>query len=282
MKALCLSGGGSHGAFEVGVLKKLLLEEKRQYDIITGISVGAINGACLAQFKKEDAEKSWQELSALWSRVSTSKIRKFWFGWYLAALWKSSVYNTKPLKDWVYKELDPALIHTSGRKLRISAVSADKGETITATEDFPDIRNWVLASSAFPVMFQPIEISGQNWVDGGIRSVTPLAEAVRAGADDIDIIMCSNPNLIKQFNGKSNVPKLALRCIDLMINQIERDDLKVCQLKNKIEGYKQIKTTLIQPFTDLEDIMSSLDFDQDKVQKMITLGYEEACKTLKS
>jgi len=48
MKALVLSGGGSAGAFQVGVLRYLVDNENVEYDIHTGISVGALNSALLA------------------------------------------------------------------------------------------------------------------------------------------------------------------------------------------------------------------------------------------
>src|ERR1700693_308620 len=48
-RALVLSGGGSKGAFEVGVLQRLMGDEQLDYDLLCGTSVGAINAAYLAQ-----------------------------------------------------------------------------------------------------------------------------------------------------------------------------------------------------------------------------------------
>src|SRR5437868_11989774 len=48
-RALVLSGGGSKGAFEVGVLQRLMGDERTDYDLLCGTSVGAISGAERAQ-----------------------------------------------------------------------------------------------------------------------------------------------------------------------------------------------------------------------------------------
>ena len=52
-RALALRGGGAKGAFEVGVLKgmeKYLRPEDYQYDVITGVSIGAVNAAVLSSY----------------------------------------------------------------------------------------------------------------------------------------------------------------------------------------------------------------------------------------
>jgi NTE family protein len=54
--ALVLGGGGAKGAYEAGVLKALK-KLKYKYDIVTGTSVGSINGAAAAQGDIALAEK---------------------------------------------------------------------------------------------------------------------------------------------------------------------------------------------------------------------------------
>lgn len=277
MKALVLSGGGAHGAYEVGVLKKLLLIDNTEYDIISGISVGAINAAFLAQFK-DNPSKAWAALKAQWDLTDNHRIKRNWFLGPLAALWKSSVYSTSPLHKWLEHDLDAEAIKTSGKKLRVVTVSMNTGESKIVTEQDDNLAQWVAASAAFPVMFEPVTIGDNSYLDGGIRSVTPLGEAIAAGATDIDVIMCSNPDILKKFVGKHKTLKIAIRTLELLTNQIMRDDLKVCQLKNKIDGYKTIKLRIFKPEIDLDDVMSSLDFDPDAIQKLIKLGYAQAMR----
>jgi predicted acylesterase/phospholipase RssA len=65
MKALILSGGGARGAYEAGAALALLQHER--FDIICGTSIGAINGAFIAQ---DDAE----QLERLWRSIASSKV----------------------------------------------------------------------------------------------------------------------------------------------------------------------------------------------------------------
>lgn len=59
MKALVLSGGGAHGAYEAGVASALL--EGERFDVICGVSIGAINAALIAAGRSDDAlERFWR------------------------------------------------------------------------------------------------------------------------------------------------------------------------------------------------------------------------------
>ena len=59
-RALALRGGGTKGAYEVGALKAMLQyldPMEYQYDVVVGVSVGAINAAFFSLFEKgEEAE----------------------------------------------------------------------------------------------------------------------------------------------------------------------------------------------------------------------------------
>lgn len=281
MRALVMSGGGAKGAFQVGALKKWMFEDHLDYEVLCGISVGAINSAYLAQYPVGVPKTAWDKLNDIWSRVNSSNVKKSWFPLgALEALWKPSVYNSGPLQKWIMTELDGAAVARSGRQLRIVAVSWNSGEAQVLTEATPDVAKWVIASASFPVMLSPIEINGQLWTDGGLRQVTPLGEAIRLGADEIDVIMCSNPYAASPFSTEdaSAIPDFAMRAIDIMSDEIMRADLKICGLKNDLAGlngpYRKVKIRLLQPSKALGD---SLDFSQTHVQEMMTIGYEDAC-----
>jgi len=101
-RALVLSGGGSKGAFEAGVLQRLMGEEQRDYDLLCGTSVGAINAAYLAQTPLGQPREAAAKLRALWDTVTTEKIHRRWFPFgNVAALWKTSVYDSEPLHSWI-------------------------------------------------------------------------------------------------------------------------------------------------------------------------------------
>lgn len=288
MRALVLSGGADKGAYQVGVLKKWMYEDGVDYDILAGVSVGAINAAYLCQLPPGNPVEAWSVLRDLWSQVSNAKVRKNWFLFReLAALWKQSVYNSEPLQRWIKGGLDDRRIASSGKHLRIVAVSWDSGEAKTITEADSNIADWVIASSSFPVMLSPIRINDQLWTDGGVRRVTPLGEAIKAGATEIDVIICSDPYAPDPYDskGKAAIPSLALRVMDLMSDEIMRADLKICGLKNDIAilngKYKNIKIRIISPSFPLNtSITQDLDFSQSTINRMINVGYADACKLI--
>src|SRR5712664_3334609 len=132
-RALVLSGGGAKGAYEAGALLQLMGEEKRDYDILCGTSVGAINAAYLAQTPLGSPGAAIDKLLDMWCAVGPEKVYKRWFPFgALSALWKPSVYDSRPLQDWIRSGLSPADIRTSGRKLRVVAVSLKTGESYVA------------------------------------------------------------------------------------------------------------------------------------------------------
>jgi len=286
MRALVLSGGGSKGAFQVGVLKKWMYEDGVDYDIITGTSVGAINGSYLCQFPVGMPKTAWESLNGLWKSASTNKIRKSWFPFgVISSLWKRSVYDSSPLIKWINSGLDPNKVATSGKKLRVVSVSLNTGNVHIASETDPNIAKRVAASAAFPVMLLPIEINGELWTDGGVRSITPLGEAIRAGATEIDVIMCSSRKLFTTFNAKDSaaIPGYLERSIDIMSQQILIDDLKSCELKNHLSRtgfghYKDITLRVIEPLVP-ELTSNSLDFSQSSITRMMEIGYKTASGT---
>lgn len=282
MRALVLSGGGDKGAYQLGALKKWMAEDLIEYDILCGISVGSINSAYLAQFPYGDPKGAWEKLNGVWSRVNSSNIKKSWFPFgVLSSVWKTSVYNSAPLQKWISSELDAKAIQGSRKKLRVVAVSWNSTKSYVADESNPDIAKWVIASSAFPVMLNHIEIGGEQWSDGGLRSVTPLGEAIRLGADDIDVIMCSDPDLFPSFDPSTKaIPGRLLRSLDILSAQIEIADLKICGYKNDLAElrpeYKKVKIRVLKP----KEILTadSLSFDPNDIKRMFELGYKEACE----
>ncbi|MBV8367155.1 MAG: patatin-like phospholipase family protein [Candidatus Eremiobacteraeota bacterium] len=63
MRALILSGGGARGAYEAGVAISLL--EQEDFEIICGASIGAINGALIAQGDLKELERVWRSMASL-------------------------------------------------------------------------------------------------------------------------------------------------------------------------------------------------------------------------
>jgi NTE family protein len=282
-KALCLPGGGSKGSFQVGVLEYLIKVRGESYDIITGTSVGALNGAYLAQYKKEDLHKGIDNLKKLWLSISNRDIKRHWipFG-YAHALWKKSLYNTKPLRTLIEENLDTDKLKASGVKLKISTINLDSGDHVKFSGDHPNIKEAVMASSAFPAFFEPIEINGDIYWDGGIKEVAPLLPAIEMGAEDITIINTGTLKS-KRIDAKSKKTlSLSLRAMSLEGDEIVRNDLQHFietnqRLSNRTlvcPSKRIINYTYFEPSKTV--ITFPLDFDPDEIKEMIELGYKTA------
>jgi NTE family protein len=287
MKALVLSGGGANGAYEVGAIKYLFTVLGVQPDILCGTSVGAINNSFLAQFKKGNEIQSAVQLTNLWNSINTDTVYKKWYNgllWYLPVLWKESVYNTEPIREFIRQNLDPKRVATSGKKLRVVAVSWTTGEAQTWSEDDEDIAEGVLASSCFPIFFWPIKIKGVPWVDGGLRNITPLRTAIELGATEIYVVTCQPPKISFTAKPKLKVLDQVPRALSIMTNEIHRDDIKKTELINQLckagkapQGKKEIVIKLVQARSSLGD---SLDFSPDKNRALMDLGFTDAADQL--
>ena len=71
---LVLSGGGSYGAFEMGIVSRLIEDENYSWDVVTGVSAGSINASYLSTIDKNDIKNHIQEFRELWTSIKSSDI----------------------------------------------------------------------------------------------------------------------------------------------------------------------------------------------------------------
>lgn len=284
-RALVLAGGGSKGSYEVGVMKYLIGDKSYQYDIISGVSVGALNASFLAQYPIGQEKEALANLESIWDHIKESDVyhnhRPFGK---LEALWKPSVYDSSPLKSFVQKNLDPEKVKVSGRELRISACSLMSGQVRIWTEkDSTLLREGVLASSSFPIMLDPIEIDGELYTDAGVKEIAPMNVAIKAGADIVDVVVTSplksQPWALKHKKRKPNAIKVLMRSIELMTDEILLNDLiKMEEINQQILNgtanpkYRYIEVNIYQPKEVL--LENSLKFDRNILDRMKQIGYE--------
>lgn len=280
-RALAMSGGANKGAYQLGVLKSLMGERSHEYDIITGISVGALNAAGLGMTKKGQPRASINWLIRFWlNNVDDGVIwrRHFPLGM-IQGLFKDSLFDSNPLQRLVKKEFDHDRISNCGRLISVGAVSLTTGELRFVDNSSEEFLPWLLASSAYPLAFSPIRSNGQLWTDGGVTNITPIGEAVRLGADEIDVIMTSDPFKIESFDSDNpNLLSIGVRTLDLMTTQIMKHDLQITGLKNDLaefkEKYRHVKINLFIPTAKLSD--DPFDFSVKSMEVMIDQGYDDA------
>jgi NTE family protein len=109
----------------------------------------------------------------------------------------SALISIEPFVELIHKRIRLGEIRRSSSTLRVVATNWRTGEV--RIFDKPDMTDTIgyqilLASSALPGVFPPVEIEGDLYVDGGLVMNTPLKPAIEAGADTLHII-CMDPDM---------------------------------------------------------------------------------------
>ncbi len=174
--ALVLGGGGSRGAYEVGVWQGLR-ELGIQIDLVTGTSVGAINGAIVAQNTFELAESLWKE-------IDTSMI----FDTDPKEIISNSAISNHNLKKLLEQYVDEDAVRNSSIDFGLVTVGLTKlSPHFLMKNQIPQgkLIDYLLASSTlFPAM-KGYEIGDETYVDGGFSDNLPVGMALDQGATQI-------------------------------------------------------------------------------------------------
>lgn len=165
LNQLSFSGGGSFGAVEIGILKRVVeLNKNVKYDLYTGISAGALNAGFLSYYS--NIHQGITTAQYIYSSIKNRMIYD------IVPNTGLSILNTEPLYRTLTKIIDNMpngpVIHTL-----IGATNMYSGKLdIYNFEDQDDINKVLLlmSSSAIPGMFPPIQFNNQLYADGGTLS----------------------------------------------------------------------------------------------------------------
>lgn len=283
MRALVLSGGGSKGSWQAGVIKGLCHRPEYHggFHFVAGTSVGALNACAIAMQRRIDFPDATKLLEEIWhSRLDIWKLK---FPPYISGLWSNSLGTNKGLKNLLEVYINCEHIAASDVTLSITAVNLESGQIRRFDGKDPQLVKGLLASSSFPIAFPPEEIDGHLYTDGGVRDVAPLGEAIKAGATEIVVVLCSDPDALEHtptLKSKLNrVYKVAMQVVDIMAAEILLNDIKRCNNVNAqiaeggAPGKRRIKLTLFFPQRPLAD---SLDFSPSTMRKQFAMGYADA------
>jgi NTE family protein len=186
-RALILAGGGSRGAFQIGVWK-YLAERNWVPDIICGTSVGAINAAGIGTGL--DA----QTLVRLWTTYNRRKMYRLnlipFLSYFLSGRTLKPLLDTRLMQSMVSDHIDFNNLKNNRTKVVISTVNV-----LTSLPCFFDNSEigleHIMASSAMPILFPWQYIDGVPHWDGGTMTNIPLQPALDFGADEIIIVLLS-------------------------------------------------------------------------------------------
>lgn len=261
---LALSGGGSFGALEVGILDKIHLPK---YDMITGISAGGLNAGFLSYFGTSMDE-------------GIENLKNVYFGLTNASVYNHntlqiprswSFYDTTPLSKTIARELGKLTYKDVRVPTLIGSTNLNDGVLqIFEFEKQPKIRqiDILMATSAIPLVFPPRIIDGKYFVDGGAIA-NEIINGIEAylECDQYNITFISASERLQPISQIDDFGDYVRRIVKVMLtdynNQLAEITSNPCKSRGTIH--------YCYPYSDDLQDYSSLDFSFGK--ELYTIGY---------
>jgi len=184
-RALVLAGGGARGSYQVGMLQELIGNQGIDFNVIRGVSVGALNASFLAQASARGGVEALKErlesLYGIWTAITgNNDIYSERGGFPAIVVGADSLYSLEPLRELIEKRISVEALRKSGRDFAVGTVSLVKG---AYREWRPRDRGFLeklLASASIPFIFPYVDFGAERdvLVDGGVRNMTPLSSAL--------------------------------------------------------------------------------------------------------
>lgn len=181
--AFVLSGGGNLGALQVGMLRALF-ERRIEADLILGCSVGALNGAAVAS---DPSLGMVGRLQDLWRELADKDVMPNGIGPTIQLARRGvAIHDNVALRQVIESSLSARTFEQLVVPFQCVAAAVVEG-TETWFDSGPLV-DPILASSAIPAVYPPVEIGGIKYLAGAIVNDVPVARAVELGCDRIFVL----------------------------------------------------------------------------------------------
>jgi len=275
--SLNLGGGGTRGLSHIGVLKALH-EYKIEFDIIIGVSMGAIMGLNYALNPDPEAlekkigehlksEKfkdtllgSWKKIDADRGKSILTKINQLVkkTGLVGRLLLTKGVLSDEDVEDALFPLIPDVSFSDLKKQFICIAVNLKTGLPQVFNEG--KVRDAVLASASMPLVFPPVNIKGTHYADGGILDKIGIDTAMAAGVKKILAVDPSNSSIVDRKISSA---------LDVMIIA---DD--IASMYRKSDQLKDA-TVVISPID--QDIHWA---DYSSFDKLIEVGYRKTVESI--
>lgn len=183
--AFVLTGGGSLGAVQVGMLQALA-ERGVKPDLLVGTSCGALNAAWVAGHGM--SSDSLSELAAVWTSLRRSDIFPVDLGQVLRGMLGLSPAVTTNRKLRQFIDTHASIYDLAQANVPTYLVAADLLSGRDVLISTGDLATGVLASCAIPGVLPPVELAGTHLIDGALARRAGIAQAVELGASVVYVL----------------------------------------------------------------------------------------------
>lgn len=269
---LVLEGGASRGYFTVGALDALI-DIGFKADYLVGTSAGIANGISYV---------SNQRGRGLKIGLKYLNDKRYMGMRHLLNPKKRSYYNVGFVFDEIPNKLmrfDKEAYDNSGCRVvaALTNIKTGKCEYHDVTSEDSTWKT-VVASCALPLMFQPVEINGQLYMDGGITDSIPFQKAIDEGCEKIVVIITRERSYIKDVEPAISISKFLYRKYPRFKEALEnRTDMYNEAHHRLLELEKEGKIILIAPEVDTSK-WERTEKRPEKIQEMYDIGYKTLMK----
>ena len=260
LNQLSFSGGGSFGAVEIGIIKKIMERKIINFDMYTGISAGALNAGFLSYFN--NIEEGIKTAETIYSTIKNRMVYK------LLPSTEVSLLNTEPLFNTLLKVIDKMpnepVIHTL-----IGATNLYSGNLDVYSFEDNDNLNKVyllMSSSAIPGLFPPIRYNGNQYADGGTLS-NELLQVENNGQYINITFVTPYEGYIYDSSPIDSLKEMIKRTINIVTSNFNNPLVKINQ--NCENPIGEINKYFVDP--ELLKGYNILNFDNGK--ELIDIGY---------
>ena len=210
---LALGGGAARGFAHVGVIQ-VLEEAGIRPSLVAGTSAGSLVAAIYA------SGKSGAQLQQVAETMDEAAIAD----WSLQ-IFSRGALRGEALARYVNAQVNSRLIENMPLPLGIVATDLNSGSDTLFQRG--DTGTAVRASSAVPAIFQPVKISGHDYVDGGLVSPVPVRAARKMGAELVIAVDISSPPDGNLAGGTLDILLQTFTIMGKSINSLELRDADV-------------------------------------------------------
>lgn len=256
-KALCISGGGSMGAWAGGIVDFLKFSNKN-WDLFFGTSTGSLIIPLVACDKIDKLKLAYTSIKPedifLFNpfKIKKKKNGEFRFKLDHYNIIKNFIKNgTRTLGDSSNLRSTIKKFLTESEYLEIKELKKEIVVSVSnltlenlelksnLEESYEDFIDWMLASASATPFMSLVEKNGCEYADGGIFRFIPIIEAIESGATEIDAIVLMEDNSRERVEKVRNVLHLIGKIIRLFLVSRKNDDTDLKHLA-KLVGEEEV------------------------------------------